>query len=807
MGFSRDLRQATRIFSRSPGFAAISVIALALGVGLTTTMFSIVNGALFKGLPFPDSKGILHLERNNLSAGIESMEVTLHDYLDWREQQRAFESLEAYYSGTVNIRGTERAERYSGAFVTAGLFSLLRVEPVLGRGFREGEDTPGAEPVVVLGHRMWQDRYGGDPGVIGTTVWANGEQMTVVGVMPEGFRFPVQEEIWLPNRQDPLELERGAGTTLEVIGRLHDGQGPDQAALEINRIAQLLAEEYPETNEGVGAAVKPFVEEYVDVQAKGLLFAMLGATFLVLLVASANVANLLLARAASRTREVALRTALGASRRAVVSHMLSESLVLSVGGALVGLVIAWFAIASFVAAIESTEPPFWMDFGFDLTVFLFVAGVTLLGAILSGVIPALKATSKNVAGILNDESRGSSGLRIGRLSRILVVSEIALSAGLLVGAGLMVKSMTRIQTLDWGFAQAEVFTARVGLFPTDYPEVSDRIAFFEQLQTRLSELPGVRGAALTTSLPGLGSWGSFAGVQGQSYATDQDYPLIRRQIITPGYFQAFDVDILAGRPFEAQDDTEGMDVALVNQAFADQFFPGGEALGKQVRVGRSDTEEPWRTIVGVVPNLYMGGALNDEDPNGPGIYTPLAQEDARFLSIAVRTDGNPMRLTSLVRETVAGLDGDVPIYWTESMEQSLEESTWPFRIFGTLFAAFGVAALFLASVGLYGVMSFSVRRRTTEVGIRMALGAEPRDVIGMILRQGLWQMGVGLLLGGGVALLVGQGIQLLLFQVDPRDPVIFAAIAALLTCTGLAASYVPAARATRVDPMVAFQAD
>jgi predicted permease len=806
-GLVKDLRQSLRIVVRSPGFSAIAVVALALGIGLTTTMFSIVNGALFKGLPFPNSHQIVHLERTNPSAGIESMEVTVHDYVDWAEQQQSFTDLAAYYSGTVNVRGTERAERYQGAFVTANLFSLLGAQPVLGRGFQPGEDSPAAEQLAVIGYQMWRDRYDLDPGVVGQTIWANGAQTTIIGVMPEDFLFPVQEEVWLNHRQDAVQLERGGGVTLEVVGRLLPAVSMDQAMADMNRVADGIAAQYPETNEGVGALVKPFVDEYIGDEAEGLLMAMLMATFLVLIVACANVANLLLARASARIREVAVRSALGAGRLQVVRKMVSESLVLSGMGATLGLGIAWFSVRAFDAAVEGTNPPYWLDFSFDSSVFLFVASLTVVGALASGLIPAIKATGADINGILKDESRGSSGMKIGRLSRGLVMLEIALSAGLLVGAGLMIKSMTRLNTLDWGFNTEQVFTARVGLFETDYPEVADRLAFFDEVELQLQAIPGAEAVSLSTSIPGSGSWGGYLGIQGESYPTDQDYPRSRFQVITPGYFDTYDVEVLQGRAFTVQDDSEGQSVAIVNQRFAEQFFPGQDVLGKQIRAGRSESEEPWRTIIGVVPDLYMGGVGNSENPQEAGYYIPLRQTDARFLTMMVRTSGDPNALAPLMRDAVSAVDSDVPIYWPQTVQAALDQQTWFFRVFGVLFMGFGLAALFLASVGLYGVMSFSVSRRVTEVGIRMALGAEPGHVISMILRQGVGQIAVGLALGAGVALLVGQGVQLVLFEVQPRDPFIFLSIAGLLMATGMLATLIPASRATRVDPMVAFRAE
>ena len=805
---ARELTYSARMLRKSPGVVALAAGALALGIGLTTIMFSIVHGALLEGLPFEDSDRIVHLERTNLSEGIESMEVTLHDFLDWRERQTSFTDLAAFYDGTVNVSGAERAERFEGAFITPAAFRILGVDPVLGRTFVAEDDDPGSSPVVLLGWHVWQDRYGGDASVIGSSIRVNSEPATVVGVMPEGFRFPVSSDVWVPLRLDPAEVERGEGTTLEVFGKLREGVDLDRASAEMSTIAARLAEAYPETNEGVGALLKPYTDEFIGDEPKSLLWTMMGAVLLVLLIACANVANLLLARTAERAREMAVRSALGASRARIVGQILSESLVLAVVGALVGTGIAWVGIALFNRAIAPTDPPFWIDIGLDPTVLLFIAAVTVAAALLAGVVPALQATGENMNEILKDESRGSSGFRVGRLSRGLVIGEVALSVGLLVAAGLMVRSIVNIQNVDYAFEDRGVLTARLGLFEAAYPNEESRRAFYDELLPRLDGTPGVRSAALATSLPGLWSYGTRFAVEGETYERDQDHPEARFVATTPGYFETFDVTPIEGRGIDAADRPGSLPVAVVNESFAARYFPGGSPVGRRIRMGTgvepgADEEpEPWRTIVGVVPDMHLSGIENEEPE---GFYVPLAQADYRFISLVLRTAGDPGELASRLPSVVAGLDRDVPLYWVRTLEEAVAQENWFYGVFGTLFMVFGAAALFLASVGLYGVMATSVSRRTHEMGIRMALGAQPGDVRRLVLRQGLVRIGIGVGIGLLLAAGLSRTLDILLFDVEPWDPLIFGAVVALLVATGVAASWVPSLRATRVDPMVALR--
>ncbi len=801
----KDIRFGIRMLVKQPAVTLIAVTALTLGIGLTTTMFSIVYGALIRGLPFEDSQRLVHVERTRLSENIQSMEVTIHDYLDYRAQQRSFEDLAAFYTGTVNVSGTEgRPDRYNGAFITAGAFPLIRTQPLMGRTFREGEDTPSAEPVILLGYGAWQSRFGGDPNVVGRTVRVNGETMTVIGVMPEGFAFPIQQEVWVPLRLDPLRLKRGEPQlTLEVFGRLKDGVTLDQASAEMAGIAKRLELEHKESNQGIGTILKPYTEEFIGREPTALLYTMLGGVFGVLLIACANVANLLLARAAVRSKEVAVRTALGASRLRVITQLLAEAFVLAAVGGILGLGVAAVGVRMFNRAIAGADPPFWIDIKVDPTVMLFVLGLTLVATLLAGLVPALRASGGNVSEVLKDEARGSSSFRLGRLSRALVIGEVALSCGLLVPAGLMIKSVTKLKTTDYGFATTDVFTARVGLFEATYPDTLSRLRLWEDLVRRLDGKPGVQSVALTTSLPTSGSGGGPLAVEGVAYSTDRDQPNTRMNIITPAYFRTFGVDLRQGRDFTWGDDANNLQVAIVNQSFARTHFPGQDPVGKRVRMGRVERNEgTWRTIVGVVPDMWLE-ALDDDDP--AGMYVPLAQTDARFMSVAVRAQGDAMALTSLVRDQVAAAEPDLPIYFVRRMDEVIRLNGWFYGVFGTLFMIFGFAALFLASVGLYGVMAFAVRRRTQEVGVRMALGAQSGDILRMILWQGLVQLVVGVTIGLGLAFWLSRALRIILFRVESTDPTIFVAIVLTLGITGLIATLVPARRATQVDPVWALR--
>lgn len=804
-----DVRYGARMLVKRPGLSTLAIVALALGIGLTTTMFSIVYAAVLKGLPYDRSDRLVAIFRTRPAQGIQFLPVSIHDFTDWREQQKSFEAIAAYYAETVNVSGSEgRPVRYLGAYASANLMDILHVRPILGRMFRAEEDSPSTPPVMILSYRAWQDRFHGDPQVIGMSVRTNSEMTTIVGVMPERFDFPGQLDAWLPLRLDPLAFPRGSGpafesTQLQAIGRLRDGVSLEAAQTEMSTIAQRIADDHPESNEGTGVTLMRQIDAAIGPQAKAMLLTMLGAVFGVLLIACANVANLLLARTVLRTKEIAIRTALGAGRLRTVSQLLAETFVLAVAGAAAGLIVAKVGIDFFNASAANQELPLWLVVGFDPVVILVVVALTVVSAIMAGTIPALRASKGDVSEILNDEARGSSGLRLGRISKVLVVVQLAFSCGLLVAAGLMIRTIVNVARFDYGYNTTNVFTARLGLFAKDYPTPVAQRQFYDRVRQRVESLAGVRTVAYTSDLPGRGSQMQRLSVDGAAYPTEQDHPRARRVVITPGYFDLFDVKPVAGRGFTDADRAESLPVAIVNQRFVDRFLGEGDPVGRRMKLG--EDAEPWRTIVGVVPDMHLGGAIGRLDTQDEGVYLPLDQHVINFMSLVVRTERDPMTYAAAIQTEVNRIDPALPLYWVRSLEQQYRLDTWFFRAFGTLFVAFGFTALALAVVGLYGVMSFTVGQRTREIGVRMALGAEARSILRLVLGQGTVQLATGILLGLGFAAVLSRGLGILLFGVAPWDPAVFAIVVTTLGLSGLAACLIPARRATRVDPIDALR--
>ena len=755
----RDVRYGFRSLAKSPGLAIVAIIALTFGIGLTTTMFSIVYGVMLKGLPFPDGRRIVAVYRNNALNGNQREPVPIADYADYAARQHSLSVIAASYSGTVNVSGVGQAERYNGSWVTASVFDIAKTPPVLGRTFRPDDNVPNGPKVALISYGMWKTRFGGESRVLGQVIRANGTPFTVVGVMPEKYAFPDGASIWLPLQKDPLAGKRGEGQGLTVLGMLKPGVTVDQASVDFASIAKNLATEFKESNANFTAAATGFIDAAIGPQPRQLLYSMLGAVFLVLLIACANVANLLLARAAHKTKEVGIRTALGASRSAVVRQFLTEALVLSAGGAIGGTALAFGAITMFNRALADTDPPYFIDIRLHPPVLAFVVALAIVSTLFSGAIPAIQASRSDINEVLKDENRGSSSLKIGRISRVLVVFEIALSCGLLVASGLMIKSVTRIKTMDPGFRTQNVFTARIG-FPATYTDTAAQKRFMIQLRQDLAMLPGVRAAAITSNLPGVGgSNGGPVMVEGISYAAERDVPNSRWYAASDGYFDTFGVKLLEGRGFTAADRADAQPVAVVNKAFADKYLPGIDALGRRIRLGNTTSTNPWMTIVGVAPTIFSG---DNGRPRGPAFYAPLAQHHSNFVSLAVQTSGPPMAMTQLVRETVAKQNPDIPLYQVYPMDEALSRPLWYIRVFGTMFMIFGGIALFLAAIGLYAVMSFSVSRRTKELGIRMALGARQDQVRAMIVWQGLKLTAIGLALGIAGAAAVTRKLESLL---------------------------------------------
>ena len=800
-------RFAWRRVMRDPTASVLAVLALGLGIGLTATMFSSVYGVALRGLPFEDADRLVHLEFTQSARG-STIEIPIHDFRDWQAEQGSFEGLSGFYGGTVNLADEGFPERYAGAFISANVFDVLRVEPLHGRGFGVGEDQPGAAPVAVIGYDIFSKRYASDPAIVGRTIRVNGEPTTLIGVMGEGFRFPIKHDVWVPLRLDPVALERGDGISLEVFGRLRDGVSIGEAQAEMSTLAARLADLYPKSNEGLDAVtVKPYIQEFTPPVITDLLWTMLGAVGFVLLIACANVASLLLARASTRSKELATRLALGAERRRVVWDLLAEGLMFAAGGAVLGLGLAHWGGSYLRRMVDAhPDPPYWVTPGLELPVLAFVVAVTVVAGLLAGLVPALQAARMDVSTLLNEESRSSSSFRIGRFSRIAVVGQIALACVLLLGAGLMTRTIVNLRTADLGFASDNILTARIGLFESAYPEEADRVRFWEQLVDELAAAPGAVSAAAISSLPSTGRNGTWYRREGREYASRKDATGANFATISPELFDTFEIPLREGRGFTSRDSEGAELVVVVNRSFAEREWPGESPLGRRLRFGREDPvdgePQPWRTVVGVVPDAWM----NDlQDSDTAGIYAPVAQMGSRFMSIAVKTRAEPEAFTSTLRETVIGLDPDLPIYFVRTMDEVVGEQRFFFDLFGGLFALFGGVALLLASIGIYGVTAFSVGRRTREIGVRMALGANPGDVLGMILRQGTWRLVIGLAVGLVFGLGVSRLLAGFLFGVAPTDPLTFGTIAVFLAGVTLLACFIPARSAMRVEPVEALR--
>lgn len=803
-----DIRSGVRMLVKYPALSLVAVLTLGLGIGLSTTVFSVVNGGLFKGLPFPGADRIVSLVATNPSQQQPRQPVGAQDLSVFEERQTAFEKIGAFGLVPLNLSNEDgRPDRLSGGQLTVSAFAAVGVQPLLGRGFREGDDRPGADPVILIGHQLWRERYGSASDVVGQTVRANGVMRSIIGVMPKTFAFPIREAAWIPLAIDPLAKPRGEDPKFQVIARLAPGVSIAQAKAQVAAVAARLESEFPETNRGLGADVMPYAKTVLGPEIYGLLYTMLGAGIGVLLIACVNVSNLLVARASLRRREVAVRMALGAGRHRVLRQHLTEVLVLATAGGGLGIVLSVLGMRWFTQALSINPPPFWITFELDYRVMLFVAGLIVLASLFAGGLPALYASRVDAGTALKDDSRGSTSARLGAFSSGLVVAELAVSCALLIAAGLMTKSVVQLQNVQMPFAIDNVLTARVDLPLAAYPGSAASIRFFEQLLPKLQSIPGVEAATLSDGLPAAGNGTIPVQIAGKAYPDKNASPLAREGIVTSGYFATFKTPILSGREFASSDIATSQPVAIINASFARTHFPDLDPMGRQFMRIRPGAKEPWLTVVGVVPDLLMEG-IGNNNASPVGYYIPIAQSDvANGVRIAVRTTGDPAAATTSVRAAVASLDGDLAIYEVSTMRLVIDRQTWFYTVFGTFFMVFGVCALLLAGAGLYGVMSFAVTQRTREMGVRSALGAKSHALILLVMRKSVVQLAIGLALGLGLALLASGALQPILYHVDPRDMAVFAAVAATLALVSVVASLLPARRVTKIDPVLALASE
>jgi putative ABC transport system permease protein len=804
-----NLRFAVRLLAKSPGFTAIAVLTLALGIGSATTAFTALNAILLRPIPFVQGQErMLWLNQAMPAKGTAPASIALADFLIWRARSQTLSALWLYEDRTAIITGRGEPTRKLAGSISAGAFQAMGVAPILGRDFRPEEDLPDSAPVTILGHTLWQREFGGADDILGQTVKINGQDTTIIGVMPAGWRYPERAELWLPLQPNLAKAAHGY-FRYNGHGMLKPGVSLDEARAEFAGISAALAKEFPVTNDGVVALLRPVREEATE-DAAHLTVLLFGAVMFVFLIACANVANLLLARASVRMKEIAIRLALGAQRRQLVVQLLLESLLLGFLGGVGGLIFALWGIDLMLAVIP-IELPFWLQFNLDARVFAFVVALSLLASLIFGLVPAWQASRPELVDDIKEGGRSAgAGTRSHRLRNTLVVAEIALALVLLVGAGLMMRSFLLLNRAAPGFDPRGVLTFRVGFPPSMTDDMEVIRGFFRDLMPRLAALPGAESAAAISALPGLGNGGfTHFLLEGEAEPTSlTQTPVALARIITPRYFETLRIPLKAGRHFDERDDATRPPVAIVDELFAQKHFPGQDPLGKRFRpLAKHGDKTIWLEIVGVVG---VTRRVFDRDETAGSVYVPHAMSpDSNFMSVALRVNGDPASFVNLVRAEVLALNKQLPIYYEMPLESAIErsDSVWIRRFFGCLFTAFAGVALLLACIGIYGVTAYSVAQRTQEIGVRMALGAQPTEVVRMVVRQGLHLVGTGLAIGFVAAFFTAELLTGTLYGVSPHDPPTFAVVPLLLAIIALFACWLPTRRATRIDPNAALRAE
>ena len=797
----KDIRYGIRNLARHPGFTAVAVITLALGIGANTAIFSVVNAVLLRPLPLADPERLVWLW--DTQPQLATTPTSLPDFLGWKQQNQSFEHLAAFISGKSFVDAGDGTTDTPIGLVTPELFSVFQVNPILGRTFTDEETLPGRFRVAVLSHSMWQSRFGSDRNVSGRTIQVNGAAYTIIGVMPAGFSYPDRAELWRPLPIDPAKLDPGPHY-LNVVGRLKPGVTLAQAQADMSTIAARLSQQYKEKNAGHGVKLESLTNVVVG-DIGPALYVLLGAVGFVLLIACANLANLMLARVGARQKEITVRTALGASRLRIVRQLLTESIMLAVAGGLAGLLLAIWAVSWIVSFSADTIPRVQ-----EISVDRRVAGFTLLISVLTGVLfglaPALHVSRPDLTDALKESGRTTAGLRRNRLRSGLVMSEVALSLVLLVGAGLMIRSFAKLNQVDPGFDPNRVMTLGVSLLRSKYPEDEQVAQTYSQILDRAAAVPGVVSAGAISDLPLTGSntSDSFT-IEGRPPIARESWPSTEYHVVTPRYFESMGIPLLSGRDVAPSDTRRSPNVVLINETFARRHFAGENPLGHRLKL-QGQERDPL-LIIGVVANARQIGL---DEPPRPELYVPLLQdplstEYQRSMTIVARSKSDPGTLAAPLRAAVTAADKSMPVYAFKPMTEYLRDSLARRRFNLILLTVFGCVALTLAAVGIYGVISYGVTQRTHEMGIRMALGAKPRDVLKLVVRQAMMVA----LIGVGIGLLASWALTRLmkglLFSVSVTDPITFVAIAVLMSLIALLACLVPARRATKVDPLVALR--
>ena len=853
--FLQDLRVGARVLIKEKGFCLLAVTVLALGISAVATMYSVINGTMLRGYSFPNASrlaGVQIIDVSQATANANGFggQIFTLDFEAIVEQQKSLEMMAAYISGaTVNVTADGHPQRYTGAYVTPDFFRIVGVAPLAGRDFTAADNRVGAEKVAIISYELWQRDFGGRREAIGKNLRINGKPATIVGVMPAGFAFPVNEQLWVPLYSEypprPRNDLNAQGNAPAVLGLIKPGVSFDQATAELSGIARQLAKAFPDTNKKFDTGlVEPLINTFTPPNIRGLLWTMLAFCLGILLIACVNVMNMQFARATLRAKELAIRSSLGATRIRLIRQMLTESLLLAVFGAAIGVALAFWATDYLNATLHLSENPIpaYITFDIDARVLAFVVSATVFAAVASGFIPAWLASRANAVEALKESGRGNTSRAVSFLTRALVVTQLLVTSILLVGALLQLQSILRRNHIDWGYDNNAVLSARMALMEGEYPTPEARKLFFDRLVRELRSDPEFAAAALTNRFRMSFSGTARIEIEGQAYKTDEDRPNTNFEQVTDGYFATLNARILEGRDFALDDNDGKLPVAIVDALFARKHYGRESAVGRRFRTVGNNGQlfGPWRTIVGVVQDVRMLGPFNNPLVDDAGFYVPYfssvfgpaqaAPATQQFATIVVRprgvaeNDGNGRSQAAssagLTRAAILGpvlqrevnkVDPDLPLYFVGTAKNNQESFLGVNRVIATMFSVFGAVGVFLASVGLYGVMSFSVNQRTQEFGIRMALGADRQRILRMVLGQGAIQLAIGLVLGLGLAVTIGvlfrDGIANQLFDIQPYDPLTYITVASLLSAVAFVATVVPAVRATRVDPMIALRAE
>lgn len=805
--FYQDLRYGLRMLANKPSFTFVAILALALGIGATSAIFSIVNNVILRPLPFKAQEDLVMLWETNLTTGHEQVETSYPNFLDWQKQNQVFEQVAVLPSVNFDwtMTGREEPQQVVGVFTSANFFSLLGVSPALGRDFTAEDERQGAAPVAVISHGLWQRQFGGDPKIIGQKLTVEGEPMTVIGVMPREFDFPSGVELWSPLTPSPDGwTEQRDFRVLRAIGRIKAGMSFSQAQAGMNTLAERLGQEYPKENKGFGIILIPLTKVIFGSTEQAFLV-MLGAVGLVLLISCANVANLLLARAASRQREFAVRVALGAGRFRLIRQLLTESLLLALIGGTIGLLVAFIGIKALVG-LAPADIPRIADVKLDFQVIGFTFLTSLLTSIIFGLVPAWQTAKTNVNEFLKESgTRLLGSAQTHQIRNYLVVIEVAFAVILMVGAGLMARSFYKLQNVDAGFNPKNILTLRVALNQGKYPDKDKKRIFFEQLYEKVKTLPNVEsaGCVLMRPLSGTVGWDYPFSIEGQSLSEHKNNPPSNFETISPNYFQTMGIQLLKGRDFTEQDKADSPHVVIIGESLAKKYWPGLDPIGKKLKIGPPESNRPWMEVVGMVKDVRY----REWEATRLDIYMPFPQHPQYRMDFVLKTKGDPFALVSAFNQAVYELDKDQATSAITTMSELVATTLARSRYNMFLFSLFAMLALILAIVGVYGVLSYTVAQRTQEIGLRLALGASETNILKLVIGQGLKLVFIGVVIGLTVAWWLSQLLGSLLYQVSVTDPITYIIIPLFLILIATLASYLPARRAIKVDPIIALRCD